>query len=142
MVCAFSLNFPWKEPTHFIQRILYKEGFVGPKDEWCNVPIRKIHTFRVGDRWKVNAIIEMDIHVRSSNQERFNTEVCTGTQELIIRRSYGAVTPHIWIDGTLIPVEMHAQIAMNDGFPSVKKFYRYFSKGFEGQIVHWTDFKY
>ena len=34
------------------------------------------------------------------------------------------------------------QLAFNDGFDSVKDFFKYFDKNFEGKIIHWTDFKY
>ena len=34
------------------------------------------------------------------------------------------------------------QLAINDGFESLKDFLLYFNKDFTGKIIHWTDFKY
>ena len=34
------------------------------------------------------------------------------------------------------------QLAINDGFESLKHFFEYFNEDFEGKIIHWTDLKY
>ena len=39
-------------------------------------------------------------------------------------------------------LETIQQLATNEGFSTVKRFFEYFSEDFEGQIVHWTDLKY
>lgn len=34
------------------------------------------------------------------------------------------------------------ELVLNDGFESTEQFFSWFSKGFTGKIIHWTDLKY
>jgi len=146
MNLGFYTKFPWGEPTFFYERIIHDGGFIGPFDEWPDKePFNKIHTLRRNERWKGGMSIQMATGIRSKNYKRINKyqfTTCTGVQSIEIKRSYGAPTPDIWIDGIKVEKSAHESIAMNDGFPSLQKFYRFFSKGFKGQIIHWTEFRY
>lgn len=143
MNLGFATKFPSGEPTFFKERIM--TGYLGPNDKWDGQPTRKIHTLRHGVRWKGGMSIHMANGIRTSYYQRFNHSehnICISVQSVIIEREYGFPYPAIFIDGRKLSGSEHAIIAKNDGFPSVEEFYKWFSKGFEGQIVHWTYFKY
>jgi len=120
----------------------------------------KLHTLRIGNRWGAGMSIQMAYGVRTKNYEQFNK----GITELEIVKSVQTIkiegrpkiwqgesyVQRIWIDGKSLCLT-HSQIvtlAINDGFvdggygEAAIRFFNWFSKDFEGQIIHWTDLRY
>lgn len=140
-------------PTHFVQKILackleeYKKDF-----------IPKIHSIRKGKRWKAGNVIHMATGVRTKKYFRFNgdgigLDVCKAVQTIEIKEiaitdsNYCYVTEDhkiftVTVDGWKFTRDGIKILAFNDGFESAEDFFKWFDKDFEGQIIHWTDFKY
>ena len=96
----------------------------------------------------------MKIHMVTGNRTRqrrqFNLDypqlqVCTGTQECVIR------TVNIPMKGFSVEIDgrevSDLLFMVNDGFDGPDRFFEWFGHLFKstehvGQIVHWTDFKY
>jgi len=51
-------------------------------------------------------------------------------------------TIHIYEDFSFEYTEKMQRFVQNDGFDTIVQFFDWFSKDFEGQIIHWTDLKY
>ena len=130
------------QPTHFKEKILacfFKNGYNA-----------KIHTIRKSKRIKPGTILHMAYGVRTKFYEQFNIDIpelekCVSTQEIIIKWFYPFEDwsdTLIYIDGRIITNDVVQELAKNDGFNNAKDFFDYFIENFEGQIIHWTDFKY
>ena len=121
MTLGFMERWPGGGATNFVALIL------------CGI---KIHSFREdpADRWGAGKIIHFVTGNRTPKRRQFRRGECYGKQRLIIRDR------RVWIDGReYYDIET---LARNDGFPSMDMFWQYFSPGFRGFIIHWTDFKY
>lgn len=133
------------EQTHFPEKIL-----AGVDPELRKIYIPKIHTIRAGHRWKAGNSIQMATGVRTSNYNQFNKgipelSVCKSVQNVAI--VYKDNAPHIFIDSKEYFFSDISLLFINDGFVGmhfnhVVSFFRWFHSDFEGQIVHWTDFRY
>ena len=105
----------------------------------------KIHTIRedpVG-RWEPGKLIHFATGVRTKKYHCFKKGICIGTQKIKIH--YGNMPKHypdIYADNVLLSLNMVVKLALNDGFNTAYDFDEWFSKDFEGVIVHWTNFKY
>lgn len=148
MILGFKTMIKGK-PTHFVQKILactlsyYREEFTP-----------KIHSIRAGERWKPGMTIHMATGVRTKEYSRFNgdgigLDKCKSVQLIRIKyENKDSDYPIVWIDNKEYRYyERHDFIALNilavnDGFDSFDQFCKWFSSDFEGQIIHWTDFKY
>ncbi len=117
----------------------------------------KIHTFREDkhNRWKPGMRIHMATGVRTKNFNCFNDiDNCVSTQIVIItyqnakRKKDEKYWPFkglyykISVDGKFLNNQQIIDIAYNDGFKSVDDFFTWFKDGFNGKIIHWTNFKY
>lgn len=119
----------------------------------------KIHTFREDkyDRWKPEMNIQMVYRgPKYSIIDHFNKDIpelekCKSIQKI-----------KLWVTGCLGEIENGQRqqitkvqaivdgkrientedLVKNDGFESVIEFSRWFSKPWEGKIIHWTDFRY
>lgn len=154
MILGFKQYFPWKEPTWFMEKILF--GVPCQSIIWIKARATKrypkIHTMRVGNRWRSGMTIHMAIGVRTKNYHQFNKgipelEKVKSIQNITIKvfsgHPNGGNFYAIRIDGgnELSRSEVE-KLAINDGFSSIFEFEKWFNKDFEGQIIHWTDFKY
>jgi|SRR5690606_8875315 len=102
----------------------------------------KIHTIRKGNRFKKGDWIHPVIHNRTKRRYQFiPTFACAGTQSFKI--SYTENKPHVFIDGKLYSdYEYLEMLALKDGFPDLESFFSWFNEDMDGQIVHWTGFRY
>lgn len=160
MILGFKKVFPWGEPTNFKEKILAGVGYgpiAGPP---------KIHTIRAGSRWKAGDLIHMAYGVRSKNYEQFNKGIeglqrVVSVQDVFIPFSiyaYEMRMVSILIDdeplfsGQVMKNGSNScspddrkfieSFAKNDGFKDSMEFFKWFRKDFEGQIIHWTDYRY
>lgn len=130
----------------------------------------KIHTIRKGNRWKPGMSIQMATGVRTKNYCQFNTDIsnlqiCKSVQTIKIRFNHACdiwqfhiwnsnirlyFTFSIYIDDIQIVGKSYIHLlALNDGFEDVDSFINWFYNArnlelnmYEGQIIHWTNFKY
>jgi len=133
------------EQTHFPEKIL-----AGVDPELRKIYAPKIHTIRGGHRWKAGNSIQMATGVRTANYNQFNKgipelSVCKSVQDIAVKYIDGA--PIVYVDGKEFPPVKRITLYLHDGFCGFKlnpvaSFFRWFHSDFEGQIVHWTDFRY
>ena len=164
MTLGFKQKFPWGEPTYFREKILAGVGIVSINgDNISDGPIMKdgfkpkIHTIRAGNRWKTGNKIHMAYGVRTKKYDQFNKgitelETCISTQtiKLWITGSLGQykedgkreeiIYLNAVVDGKII--QQPKLLVHNDGFDSIYQFARWFNEPFEGQLIHWTNFRY
>lgn len=105
----------------------------------------KIHTIREDkhDRWRPGVIIHFAKGVRTKNYVNFMMGECFLAQSIeIIRTSDNIAGTIVKIDGRKLTLTEIQKLAWNDGFENLIDFWMWFSQGFKGKIIHWTDFKY
>lgn len=166
MTLSFSTHWPAKmpvgiagAPNRFVEKIWksmpsdiidrYYDQYT-PKLQKLNYPLTadfgnidpKIHTIRKGGRFKAGDWIHPVIHNRTKKRYQFiPTFACTGTQSFKI--SYTENKPHVFIDKELISnYDYLEMLALKDGFPDLESFFSWFNEDIDGQIVHWTGFRY
>lgn len=155
-------------PTYFREKILHSVGLMregGPivkydPNQFIGVMGKKIHTMRLDphNRWKAGRKIEMVYRgagykiIDHFNKGIPELEVCTGVQKikLWLTGSLGEVGDngkreqiiriHAIVDGKRI--DNPERIIPNDGFEDIIQFSRWFTKPWEGKIIHFTDFRY
>ncbi|MFN3405168.1 MAG: hypothetical protein ACK40G_13805 [Cytophagaceae bacterium] len=143
MILPFSKNNPiTKQPTEFPDKIL--AGI-------------KINSIRYGYRWRAGMSIQMATGARTKyyyqfNKDRPDLQECISTQNIEIIPAgkapklggYEMYTDHtILIEGKVIDKKTIELLAKNDGFDSLEDFWVWFGNDhLDGQIIHWTDFKY
>lgn len=109
---------------------------------------KKIHTLRedTSNRWKMGMIIQFWMHNprnKSKNPHQFKEGQCQSIQSISITRKSDYLNDTIVIvDGNKLTLEETQQLAWNDGFNNLAEFLMWFKDGFNGKIIHWTDFKY
>lgn len=144
---AFILNRSSDERTRFDEISPFED--ISVYDQERLHP--KLHTIREDphNRWRPGMKIHPVINNRTKDRFQFApTLECTGTQEIWIRQSpmgerYANIKdPAVKSGWRVIRNEEFAQLAINDGFPSVEAFFRWFGKDFKGKIIHWTDLRY
>lgn len=145
MVLGFKTHFPneWPfkgQPTGFKNKIL-----AGVDKSLELIP--KIHTIREGERWKPGMKIHMATGVRTANYKQFNQDypelqTVVSVQKIIIHNDRDIGKDDLWIDGKKLDLPGMIMLAMNDGFNSTDEFFQWFTGHFEGQLIHWTNFKY
>lgn len=106
----------------------------------------KLHTLREDpkDRWKAGVMIDFFINVRQPGMFRFapKIEVVSTQRVEIIRTSDYLEETIVRIDGRQLNELEARQFAFNDGFESLIEFWLWFKDGFDGKLIHWTDFRY
>lgn len=116
----------------------------------------KIHSIREdpGARWKAGRKIHMATGVRTKNYFCFMEDVCWGVQPIEVKHEIfhcEIIETLVWVDRLIIyhrsyekenGVVTMEKLAKNDGFDSVDDFFKWFDSDFQGQIIHWTDFRY
>lgn len=143
MILTFKTQINGK-PTHFVEKIeasVFFSSFFTPK----------MHTIRKGYRFKEGDKLHMTINGRYEKKEFFNEGVkalskCISVQKIRIRSDDRMKM--VWIERkpdyfTYASSTEIETLALNDGFDSLDDFWAFF-KGeiFEGQIIHWTDYRY
>lgn len=156
------------KPTYFIQKIwngLIKEHILDVYDEKeihreyyrqfdeiiefdTELP-PKLHTIRRGNRWRKGMKIHMTIHNRTKKRFQFAPVLeCTGVQNVEIdhwwydEEKTAANFPTVKINGKSLEWKDIENLALNDGFPSVEDFFKFFDSDFKGQIIHWAYVEY
>lgn len=143
MILSYKKQFPWGEPTNFEEKILNGS---------------KIHTFREDKnrRWKAGRKAHHANGVRTKNYNCFKEGPCDGIQEIGIYYTLNESSGShdrvlIYIDGKMrydltSPSNERSMfvwtLAKNDGFDSIKDFFKWFKTDFAGVIIHFTDFRY
>jgi len=158
MTLGFSLQFPDKSPTMFVQKILHPYGEYYRRTYPDMLP--KIHTFRLGSRWRPALTMHMVTGNRTPNRNQFNhgipeLERCKAVQPCMIwHNTTAGVSIAIGAPDTpeqrLLTTAEILLFAANDGFNSVEALTRwFFPKGYDptaaplvGQIIHFTNFQY
>ena len=105
----------------------------------------KIHTIRedATNRWKAGNTMHMATGVRSKYYICFCIDTCKSTQRIqIMRTSDFLCDTIVIIDGRQLSMPEVNRLALNDGFENMAEFWMWFKDGFNGKIIHWTDFKY
>ncbi len=110
----------------------------------------KIHSFRLDphDRWKAGRTIQGATGVRTKHYTQFFSGLCYSVQKVKVRWvEFEAGSKEmrylgIFIDGRKLDSSEFNSLAVNDGFPDVESFFKWFDKDFSGKIIHWTHFKY
>lgn len=139
MILSFKKTFPDKSPTGFVQKILSGQ---------------KIHTMREGERWKAGYYIHMATGTRTKNYDQFNIErpdlqKCIATQKVVMvhkkNKTIGSLS--VEIDGRFLSGKEVADLINNDGLTFGDFWQWFFPKGlkvekWQGQLIHWTHFKY
>jgi len=149
MTLSFSTHMPDGTPNMFVEKILHPYSEPIRKKHPDLIP--KIHTFRLGDRWRHLMPIHMVTGNRTANRVQFNENVpelgfCKSTQECTIQvHPDGDIL--ITIDDRILTQKETMLFIANDGFDKPKHFLQWFGHPHEivehtGQIIHWTDFKY
>lgn len=180
MVLGFMTKFPWGEPTLFSEKILHGAGwgsYIEKEGRLTQILSGnqsiykgKIHTMRIGQRWKEGMIIHMATGVRTKKYHQFNKDIpelqrVKSVQRIdIIHR--GPDCCMIFIDKELkycrlrVPLKTLATLELkpgihvhgfvwfkafleNDGLTE-EQFWKFFKKRNlrNGQLIHWTDKKY
>ena len=159
MILGFKTKWPDGRPTNFVEKI---QACFKHEKHLDNIP--KIHTFRKGNRWRVGRWIQFATGVRTPKYHCFVESQCMGVQsaEIVLMPSVGII---IWVDidypkddanyiGRRLSQEQILLFAANDGFNSVEELTNWFFPNgvlnavdgvhnrLQGQIVHFTDFKY
>lgn len=101
----------------------------------------KIHSIRAGDRWKPGMTIHFYNHVRTKRMKKFGELTCESVQDIEIEWQYGD-SIYVYVDNVVLLEEEVEKLALNDGFDTVEHFMAWFNKDFQGQIIHWTKYKY
>ena len=157
MTLGFSTHWPGKgrDLTFFSAKILSAHM---PKFQRA-FGIPKIHTFRLGQRWRAGMSIQMVTGNRTPKRFQFNQgipalETCISVQPALVSiLTSGSIAIAIGEEGAgqrWLSQEEILLFAANDGFNSLEELQRwFFPKGYTGadpvhagQIVHWTDFRY
>lgn len=152
MTIGFSQRHPSGTPTLFKERILlpYKQEI---KIEHPALQ-PKIHTFRLGNRWKAGMRMHMVYGNRTQSREQFNVgvdalEYCVSVQKctIVCPRNMPTGTLEVRVDGKLLNTTDLINFMWNDGFDTPKLFFDWFGEPFKvvthvGQIIHFTQFKY
>lgn len=122
----------------------------------------KIHTFRNGSRWRAGMRIHMVTGNRTPQREQFNIDIpelqtCISVQNAIIRNIIGGgvsieILRSDFSTLKFLTREEQLLFAANDGFNSLEEMKIWFfpknksghTPGYrvDGQIIHWTSFKY
>lgn len=156
MTLGFSTHWPGKEgkPTFFAEKTI--AGTMPAMARRFDIP--KIHTFRIGHRWRAGMAIHMVIRNRTPKRFQFNAFVpslstCISEQDAVVGLDNDDdlfIIIGTFEQGYYLSKEELLLFAVNDGFNSLEELQRwFFPKGFDpkrpylsGQIIHWTDFQY
>ena len=169
MNLSFKTKFSNGEPTCFIEKIWVSLSFgVDVKADYAEAYRKKIHenwdelrlppfgltrylrpklhTIREDkhNRWHAGVKIHFNVFNRTKNMFRFAPVIpCVSTQKIEIIRTSDYLNEIICkVDGRILTELETQKLAWNDGFANLIAFWLYFSQGFEGKIIHWTDLKY
>lgn len=148
MTLGFTTHFPDGTGTLFEQKILlpYKPEL----QQQYPYLLPKIHTFRLGARWRAGMIMHMVTGNRTRQRRQFNQDIpelqtCISVQRCVIRTvNFPMQAFSIEVDGK--PVN-EMLFAVNDGFDGPDQFFEWFGHPYkstchEGQIIHFTNFLY
>lgn len=104
----------------------------------------KIHSIRAGKRWKSGMAIHFYNHVRTKRMTKFKMGTCVSVQDIEIIWMPATITNIlcVHIDGRSLNRDEINILIKNDGFEGTTEFECFFNKSFEGQIIHFTNFKY
>jgi len=112
----------------------------------------KIHTIREdkADLWKPGRKIHPVVFNRTKDRFQFAPVLeCKSVQRIEViyaesnnHKSKVIIDENIFYN-TLAGINKGMEkLARNDGFDSAGDFFRFFSKDFRGNIIHWTEFEY
>ncbi len=111
----------------------------------------KRHTIRTDatGRWQAGNSIQMATGVRTKQYNQFNNnkpklQQCISIQIIVIKyhKCLGVGGASVTVDGRNLTALEIADLARNDGFGNIDKFFDWFNTDFTGKIIHWTNIKY
>lgn len=114
----------------------------------------KLHTMRRKSKrdWKQGTVIHFKIWTGKPYVEptfAFAPVIrCQGTEDCSIvypsKKSISQFEPFVKIGSKQIPRDSEEMelLAKNDGFDCVEDFFHYFDESWDGEIIHWTSFRY
>lgn len=145
MILGFKEKFTSGIQTRFAEKIIHAQDTA-----FCTNAhlMPKIHSLRIGERWKPGMSIEMAYGVRTKDYHQFNKgikslETCISTQEIFM--TYYNRKLEVSIDDEYQYYYAKQLLAKNDGLNLLQFLSFFFPKGdgkWSGQIIHWTNFKY
>lgn len=161
MTLGFTTKINGK-PTFFVEKIW--EGFVSkglsfditPRDfkKYISIALPgrykfnehkpKLHTIRADEknRWAKGKKIHFVTGNRTKYRLQFAPVVLVKCVQEIKVKHISECDFAVYVDGKHLAYPKLKELYVNDGFESLEDFKKYFSKDFEGKIIHWTDFKY
>lgn len=153
MTLGFSTKHNDGSPTKFEEKILLPFndtlGRINPKMR------PKIHTFRLGYRWRAGLRMHMVVGNRTAQRRQFNLgipdlEYCKSVQTCVITCAKDPM-PHfvINIGHRILTPEEEIEFMYNDGFENLDQMWNWFAPNFRGidkihlgQLIHFSDLKY
>lgn len=149
MTLGFSTHHSNGIETLFEQKILlpYKPEL---QQQYPDL-LPKIHTFRLGTRWRSGMAMHMVTGDRTPQRRQFNEGIpelatCKGVQKCFITIFWKNSEPEfrIEIDNRVVNSLL---FMANDGFDGPDQFFDWFGHPFktvshEGQLVHFSNFRY
>ena len=97
----------------------------------------KKHTIRMKEYKKGTALAHIIFPYRPY-RECVLSNVCQSTQKIQV----DGINKKVIIDNKIISDDAIINLAKNDGFSHIEEFWKFFRKGEEGYIIHWTDLRY
>lgn len=147
MIVYFMQKWPDGSPTHFKEKILsglYKQLFDVVDGKGIGQFQPKLHTMRESFRIRKGMMLDLAYwsgKPYNSSPDRFVQQTpCKNTQIVKIHHGMGHRT--VIVDGKILTPKKTEQLAINDGFESVDKFFEHFNKSAEYNLIHWTNLKY
>lgn len=148
MTLGFTTHFPDGTPTLFVEKIVLPYRYELRAQYPQIAP--KIHTFRLGSRWRAGMKMHLVTGNRTPQRRQFGQaipelEYCKSVQTCIIRTvnvPRQAISVHI--DGYEVDPQ---EFAVNDGFDNIDRLFEWFCHPFKatehvGQIIHFSNFRY
>lgn len=121
----------------------------------------KLHTLRLdpNNRWKPGMKIHFVINNRTKKRFQFapvmevknvqeveirsyETDYRTGANYTTFLDNYRYKVHKVSVDGRILGLREVSKLVLNDGFPSVEAFFRYFNEDVKLKLIQWTDLKY
>lgn len=142
----------WEEnETESLQRVPeyiydygYRSGYSSVEEVMCSVDasFAKLHTIRKDpkDLWKVGMKIHPVINNRTKDRYQFapTLEVKSIHRISINKDNFFRVV----LDGKSLPDHKIRALAINDGFDSMRQFFKWFDVDFKGKLIVWGNIEY
>lgn len=100
----------------------------------------KVHTIRAGQRWRAGEVAHFCVRAGQPNQHEF-----WAPQPIVSVQRVELTSDAVWVDGRRLPAPELLALARADGFATAAELLAFFADKplpFQGQLVHWTAYRY